>query len=151
MAVCEQYTITGSGDGDLTLWDNGESEPQPMYLLRNKLGIHHLAVDRLGSVLAAVSFDGRLHLFDLKSLQPIEAAGIVQNSTDSWAVSLSFDGKFLAVSTVQGLVNFWDLEAKTKKHTLTTNRRGFGMSVAVVRTETLCSSMLRYLSLFHYL
>jgi superkiller protein 8 len=132
VAACEAYTITGSGDGDITLWDNGEVNPKPLHLLRYKVGIHHLAVDGIGHTLAAVSFDGRLHLFDLKDLKPKqEFPDILKESTDSWAVALSSDGQFLAVTTVQGLVNLWDLTTGVKLHSLSTNRKGFGLSVAL--------------------
>lgn len=132
VTTCEPYTITGSGDGNITLWDNGEVDPKPLHLLRYKLGIHHVATDELGSILAAVSFDAKLHLYDLKQLKPCEELlPIIKESNDCWAVALSNDGKFLAVSTIQGLVNLWDLTTGTKLHSFGTNRKGFGLSVAL--------------------
>jgi WD40 repeat protein len=72
---CEAYTISGSGDGEITLWPNDETDPRPTILKKSAIGIHHLAIDNGGKILCAVGFDGRLQLYDLQKLQPIEADG----------------------------------------------------------------------------
>lgn len=65
--------MTASGDGSIILWDNMVQEPQGQLLDQQKLGFHHLATN--GSILAAVNFDGKATLYDLKKQQKVAAPG----------------------------------------------------------------------------
>lgn len=76
MTATEKYTITCSGDGYVLLWDNTTKNLEPIVALQSPLGFHHVATNRK-SYLAAVGFDGRVELFDLMNLKPIEIPGMI--------------------------------------------------------------------------
>lgn len=56
------------------LWDNMEQEPKGKLLDQQKLGFHHLATN--GTILAAVNFDGSVHVYDLAAQQKIPSPGM---------------------------------------------------------------------------
>lgn len=90
-------------------------------------GIHHLAVNASGSILAAVGFDGHLHLFDLHELKPIEQEQMYKQSQDSWSVAFSTDLDYLVVSTIDGRLKLWDMNTFTLYKSFESNRKGFGI------------------------
>lgn len=133
VAACEKYTVTGSGDGKITLWPNGETDPKPIELESNSIGIHHLSVDYTGTKLASVGFDAQLRLYDLHELKEITTkdSQIFKESNESWAVAFAKNEGYLAVSTIKGDVHLWDVESFGKIQTFSTNKKGFGVSVDV--------------------
>uniref|UniRef100_A0A060T5Z4 ARAD1C09636p n=1 Tax=Blastobotrys adeninivorans TaxID=409370 RepID=A0A060T5Z4_BLAAD len=110
VVTSDKYTITGSGDGTIKLWNNAEAEPTAEVLATGP-GIHHLAVNAEGHVLAAVSFDGQLSLYDLEKKQKIDAPEIYEKTADSWDVSISHND-LLAVASVEGRVSVWDIKSQ---------------------------------------
>lgn len=116
-----------------------EQEPKGQLLDQQKLGFHHLSTN--GTILSAVNFDGSAHLYDLKTLSKIAAPDLAASTEKYWAVALSAENTVLALSTIDGLVEVWDLaEGAVKKATLTGSKKGFGLSVDISSDGTLVAT-----------
>lgn len=61
--------------------------------------------------------------------------GLYSESTDSWAVAISQELPLLAVSTIIGSIKVWDLNTFKLVGTYSTNKKGFGTSVDIVRIK----------------
>lgn len=53
-----------------------KEQPDPIVALQSLVGFHHIATNGR-NLLAAVSYDGRIHLFDLIDLKPLETPGML--------------------------------------------------------------------------
>lgn len=76
VATTKKYTATCSGDGAVILWDNASTDSEPIVALSSPVGFHHVTTDKK-DVLAAISFDGKVHLFNLDTLAPIDTSGMI--------------------------------------------------------------------------
>lgn len=132
MATCEKYTVSGSGDGKIKLWDNTKTEPSEISLDFDQ-AVHHLAINSAGTILAAVGYDAQLYLFDLVELKLIETCkDLYSESRDSWAVSFARQVDQLAVSTIDGCIKLWDMnDYSLIRKFESPNKRVFGVCVDV--------------------
>lgn len=105
----------------------------------HKLGCHHLCTSKNGKVAASAGFDGDVKIWALNHdtgewhgagglTGPLVKAG------EAWALALSEDGAYLAVTTNEGRIHVWDVrgEEKTKVQEYETGSAisgSFGMCV----------------------
>lgn len=133
MATTRNYTITGSGDGTVILWDNTSKTPEPIPAIRSPLGFHHVATNRR-DVLAAVSYDGKIHLFDLENLKLLHPKSLESNNSKYWAVALCFEQPLMVLTTVDGSIDIWNIENVTEPvllGSIPSVKKGFGLSVDI--------------------
>ncbi|ODQ67839.1 WD40 repeat-like protein [Nadsonia fulvescens var. elongata DSM 6958] len=137
--ACQKYTITASGDSAVTLWDNDSEKTEPITLSGFTIGVHHLSIDGFKEKLAAVGFDSKIKLFDLLKLQEIPLPVLNQTVKGAWAIKLSLDGTFLAISTVEGNIVLWDVIEDKEKRSFQT-KGTFGTTIDISRDDKLVAS-----------
>lgn len=136
----------------MKLWDNTAKDAEPIAALASPLGFHHVATNK-NNILAAVSFDGKVHLFDLDTLSVIDTSGthshiplfsktlqsnsnlvIDKEQSKYWAVSLAIEKAYMVLSTIEGAIEVWnieDLKAIVKVGEISNTKKGFGLSVDI--------------------
>lgn len=129
--VTQNYTITGSGDGSITLWDNNEGEPDGVRLKTGGIGIHHMAATADGSTLVAIGFNGRVLVYDLAVLKQVEEIGDLAKVNNSWAVAIAFDSPLMVLSTITGDIKVFDLETYAAVSSFSPRQKAFGVSLDV--------------------
>ena len=72
-----KYVLSVSGETSIKVWDAKSPEHPLVHEFKGAhgLGIHHIAVNREGSVAASVGFEGGLKIWDLNELKKLSSIG----------------------------------------------------------------------------
>jgi superkiller protein 8 len=143
--VSPTQIITGSGETSIKVHSTTENFPIAQVLEgAHKLGCHHIAIDReTGSRFVSVGFGGEVKVWKFDGGSWNEDGevdvGSRKKAGETWALCLSFDGKFLATTTHDGRVTVWDLaDAGSRQKVGEFETKGsFGMSVDMVSRHVL--------------
>ncbi len=115
MAVTATQILSGSGESSIKVHSTtDENFSIAQSLDAHKLGCHHIVTDReTGTKAASVGFSGEVKLWKYEEGRWQDdgeiKVGSRKKAGETWAVCLSYDGKFLASTTHDGRVNVWDL------------------------------------------
>lgn len=109
----------------------------------HKLGCHHICTSKTGLYAASAGFGGEVKIWDLNTdtnewVLGGEITGAAAKAGEVWALALSEDGTFLAVTTNDGRISVFNVadEKRPKLRDLETGSAGsgsFGMCVDLSR------------------
>ncbi|KAF4507206.1 hypothetical protein G6O67_005869 [Ophiocordyceps sinensis] len=135
LATTPRAVLSASGSSTLHIHDSSD----PSFPLKqsipdaHKLGCHHLCTSRNGKVAASAGFGGEVKIWALnQDTWEWHTAGEIAGSSakigEAWALALSEDGAYLAVTTNDGRINVWDVkgESKSKVQEYETGSAGSG-------------------------
>lgn len=111
LATCPLFTVAGSGDGNISMWDNRKPSESPALLTAQpvRAGIHHLSVDKGGNYAVAVAFDGSVLAFDLKEHKQLDIVKSTAEIKGAWGCAVS--GNLAAICALQGDITVINLES----------------------------------------
>ncbi|OCT51526.1 Meiotic recombination protein rec14 [Cladophialophora carrionii] len=138
LAVTTTQILTGSGESSIKVHSTTEDDFPLVQVLNDahKVGCHHIVTDReTGRNAVSVGFGGEVKVWKYDEGAWKDAGEIKvgprKKAGEMWAVSLSFDGKFLAGTTHDGRVNVWDLNDTGSREKIREfeTKGSFGMSI----------------------
>ncbi|GAB7348280.1 hypothetical protein MBLNU459_g6261t2 [Dothideomycetes sp. NU459] len=121
----------------------------------HKLGAHHVCVSGDGKTAASAGFGGEVKVWEFVEEQWQEKGKIQQQlmgvdaddvkGSETWAIALSEDGRYLAGTTHDGRINVWSTESlasgeKAQKIREYETKGSFGMSIALSSDGELTAS-----------
>jgi superkiller protein 8 len=139
--VTKTQILTGSGESSIKVHSTTQEDFPLAQELNDahRLGCHHIVTNReTASTAVSVGFGGEVKVWkceqDRWTANGEIDIGTRKKAGETWALCLSYDGKFLASTTHDGRVNVWDLtdtvnRAKIKEFE---TKGSFGMCVDMV-------------------
>ena len=107
----------------------------------HKLGAHHVTADVNGSSGKVVTsgFGQELCAWDLQTNQQVWQAGGEEMAGSAWALCLYSNGKLLASTSYNGMINVWDAHNNEKVMTFESDGK-FGLSIDVSNDDKYVAS-----------
>lgn len=141
VAVTTSQILSGSGESSIKIHSTTEEDFPIAQVLKDAhpLGCHHIVTDREKQTRAvSVGFAGEVKVWKYEEGKWHDDGDIVLSSNkkagEVWAVSLSYDGNFLAGTTQDGRLNVWDMATGTSREKIREfeTKGSFGMCVDLV-------------------
>ncbi|KIX08125.1 uncharacterized protein Z518_02781 [Rhinocladiella mackenziei CBS 650.93] len=136
LAATQAQILSGSGEPSIKIYSTTEDDFPIAQVLRDahKLGCHHIVTNQPGTKAVSAGFAGEAKVWKYeegiwKDDGDVTGIDAPRKAGETWAVTLSLDGQYLAGTTHDGRVNVWDLTNGGEKVKEFETKGSFGMCI----------------------